>query len=299
MRLTCPNCNAIYEVDENVIPVGGRDVQCSNCGQSWFQQGADAAPDRAPADDDQQPVDTAPEPASIPAPPSDAAPDGDDKDSDGDDFSGDFISPKAADAGRNDPITAATIAAARAGKEQQRRTLDDSLLAVLREEAEIETRARKAEGSTLETQPELGLERAPAPVAIRPSQINPKVCLPEDPNTEPEPDPTPQRRQLLPDIEVINSTLVATSDRGAEPASRDAPETLARRRAGFQTGFLLAVLIAVFGFGVYLLAPRISTALPAAEPALTAYVAQVDHGRIWLDDKMREMTEAMQRTPEN
>ena len=37
MRLTCPNCNAQYEVDESVIPKAGRDVQCSACGNTWFQ----------------------------------------------------------------------------------------------------------------------------------------------------------------------------------------------------------------------------------------------------------------------
>lgn len=37
MRLICPNCVAQYEVDENVIPAEGRDVQCANCGHNWFQ----------------------------------------------------------------------------------------------------------------------------------------------------------------------------------------------------------------------------------------------------------------------
>ncbi len=37
MRLTCPNCSAQYEVPDDVIPAGGRDVQCSNCEHTWFQ----------------------------------------------------------------------------------------------------------------------------------------------------------------------------------------------------------------------------------------------------------------------
>lgn len=37
MRLVCPNCDAEYEVDRNMIPTGGRDVQCSNCATTWFQ----------------------------------------------------------------------------------------------------------------------------------------------------------------------------------------------------------------------------------------------------------------------
>jgi predicted Zn finger-like uncharacterized protein len=37
MRLTCPSCGAQYEVPDEVIPVNGRDVQCSNCSKTWFQ----------------------------------------------------------------------------------------------------------------------------------------------------------------------------------------------------------------------------------------------------------------------
>lgn len=43
MRLTCPNCSAQYEVDEKVIPKGGRDVQCSACGNTWYQYPQDVA----------------------------------------------------------------------------------------------------------------------------------------------------------------------------------------------------------------------------------------------------------------
>lgn len=37
MRLNCPNCGAQYEVQDDVIPAAGRDVECSNCGNTWFQ----------------------------------------------------------------------------------------------------------------------------------------------------------------------------------------------------------------------------------------------------------------------
>ncbi|MEL6701097.1 MAG: zinc-ribbon domain-containing protein, partial [Pseudomonadota bacterium] len=36
VRLICPNCDAEYEVPDSVIPAEGRDVQCSNCGTTWF-----------------------------------------------------------------------------------------------------------------------------------------------------------------------------------------------------------------------------------------------------------------------
>lgn len=45
MRLICPNCDAQYEVPDDVMPAAGRDVQCSNCGQTWFQHHPDNAPE--------------------------------------------------------------------------------------------------------------------------------------------------------------------------------------------------------------------------------------------------------------
>ena len=37
MRLICPKCDAQYNVADDAIPKGGRDVQCSTCGHTWFQ----------------------------------------------------------------------------------------------------------------------------------------------------------------------------------------------------------------------------------------------------------------------
>ena len=37
MRIVCPRCVAQYEVDESAIPQAGREVQCANCENIWFQ----------------------------------------------------------------------------------------------------------------------------------------------------------------------------------------------------------------------------------------------------------------------
>jgi len=49
MRLTCPNCGARYEAPDAMIPPEGRNVQCSDCGTTWFQAGRrdDAPPGAA------------------------------------------------------------------------------------------------------------------------------------------------------------------------------------------------------------------------------------------------------------
>ncbi len=48
MRLTCPECDARYEIPDDAIPEGGRDVECSACGHAWRHGGADDPADRAP-----------------------------------------------------------------------------------------------------------------------------------------------------------------------------------------------------------------------------------------------------------
>ena len=36
MLIKCANCNAQYEVPDDIIPAAGRDVQCSSCSKTWF-----------------------------------------------------------------------------------------------------------------------------------------------------------------------------------------------------------------------------------------------------------------------
>lgn len=59
MRLTCPNCNAQYEVDDSVIPRNGRDVQCSACAHTWYQYPMDVTLQMkaAEVDDEEDDVD--------------------------------------------------------------------------------------------------------------------------------------------------------------------------------------------------------------------------------------------------
>ena len=36
MIISCPNCKKKFEVADNLIPKGGRLLQCSGCSNKWF-----------------------------------------------------------------------------------------------------------------------------------------------------------------------------------------------------------------------------------------------------------------------
>ncbi len=184
--------------------------------------------------------------------------------------------------------------------ELRRKTLDDAVMAILREEAEREAQARLNEGS-MESRHDLGLVASVAGAAAatagaaagaaageRSASLRDTADAPDQEDLH-----ASHRRGVLPDIEEINSTLRATSERGDEAAARDAPETLRRKRSGFRVGFTLAFLAALALLALYLMAPALVGWMPSLEPALAAYVAAVDHGRLWLDGLLRSSTEAM------
>lgn len=180
-----------------------------------------------------------------------------------------------------------------------RRTLDENLMAILREEAEREAAARRAEAAPIETQTEMPLaapERAPADglaaaAARRIARL--KGAPVETPEAEPagvapaEPR-APSRRGLLPDIEEINSSL-RPGGTEADEAGWDEPA----RRSGFRSGFAVALLVAGMGVGAYAMAPQIVQQVPAAKGAVDSYIAVVDSGRLWLDGAMRRATETI------
>ena len=36
MLISCPKCNAVYQVPENQIPADGKKFKCAECGEIWF-----------------------------------------------------------------------------------------------------------------------------------------------------------------------------------------------------------------------------------------------------------------------
>ncbi|MEB8388607.1 zinc-ribbon domain-containing protein [Rhodobacteraceae bacterium KMM 6894] len=303
MRLTCPNCGAQYEVPDDVIPDSGRDVQCSNCGDTWFQAHPDH-PQPGGEDDsdlnntdsstweDVPPVDktTPKNPASYLEAEEDA-----DKQSETDTS----VTPPAKPYDDPQPAPKSDPPAL------ERRQIDPEVAEVLREEAEREKRARaaQAQGSgSLETQPDLGLEdvsdderrsrESRARMARLRGDDDPKAgpkteaYIKAEDDTQDQIDPT-SRRSLFPDIEEINSSLASDTDQRADMEDHDPyPEAPAGARGGFRRGFLLIVLIAVIALLIYMFAAELALKMPALRDILHDYVVWVDGLRVWLDGQI-------------
>ena len=272
MRLTCRNCDAQYEVDDAAIPPKGRDVQCSGCGHAWFQMRVDAVPQLRP--EVSAPVDPA-----------------------GPDLAAAMWSDpgvhRKGDPARTEPLTdegpPPVLPEAQEDAALRRRSLDDTVLEVLREEAAREAAVRRAEAPPpIEVQTDLGL--APPPPPLPPSVLAARqsfadfLVSPDELTLEEDTQARPaSRRELFPDIEEINSTLRASSEPRDDESEAGTETYVGADRRGFRTGFLMIILIAVLLSLLYAMAPRIVAAVPASESAMQAYVDGVDWARLGVD----------------
>lgn len=264
-RLTCPKCGARYEVDANLIPLAGRDVQCSNCGHTWFE--ARDPTGETPVAAAAAPVTAAPAAVQKTVPPV----------------------PPSLPPEEEEPAEAEAPGAVPPVAPQ----LDDAVRQLLMDEAQREASARK--GSGVETQSELGLagtarggvrdklgqarQHEGSTDASSAAGIGSAVTA-------------GSRRDLLPDIEEINSSLKSAQDRYADGLAEGTYDEESPRR-GFRRGFVMVVLLATIALAVYAFAGEISARFPQVKPALDSYVAFVDRARNAVDKQAQEWIKAI------
>jgi hypothetical protein len=172
------------------------------------------------------------------------------------------------------------------------RGLAPSVRDILKSEAEREARLRRAEASPVETQAEMSLDVGPE-VSGRVRRLPVMQDDADSPDTEVSGAATMSRRDLLPNIEEINSTLRARPPYGpttddAEPA---APSSEVLRRRGVRIGFFGTLAVVALVVGIYVNAPVIADRLPQAAPALARLTGNIDVARLWLDDLARGLAE--------
>lgn len=336
MRITCPNCNAQYEVGDDMIPSEGRDVQCSNCGTTWFQDGrprvASAVEERAI----RRPGRKAP-----PPPPED------------------FAQADDADFGDAESDAADTPGTPRRSAKPRRAEPDQATLDILREERALEERLRASGGTenagaerdtevadvagetasqgtpydpSADSRQQAATERermaaaasfararagARGARAARGTGSPPKVeadlsdivaATMRDAATPPPGDVVAvatasepvsarsARRELLPDIEEINSSL-RPDERAAEAEADEGTETevptVATHGSGFRIGFLTVCLMIALLVVTYVFAGQIAEAVPQVAPTLTQYVAWVDTQRVALAAAAEALTQSI------
>ena len=267
MRLICPNCSAQYEVPADVIPAEGRDVQCSNCQETWFQ----THPDTEPPTDVAQTLKenfAQTEPTAAPEPAQS------DTISEPDPIDDGFqraLDQELDTIAEDDHDIAPAIT-----HERSKREIDPSVADILREEAQREREQRAAE--TFEHQDEFALnadEPTSDPQPEKSGYIDPKLDDLNEMYKDTASDAPASRRDLLPDIEEINSTL----RRDKKSANREEPKTQAQKNASGRRGFRAAIILLLLAVAVYAYADLITSNVPQLAPYLDAYVAQIDQWR--------------------
>ena len=260
MRLICPNCDAQYDVADDAIPPGGRDVQCSSCAHTWYQTEKPVGSARSGSM-----VLSRPLPDTVKSKPVEGTNSG-----------GGYDTP--------------TNAAIKEHKQPNHRPIDPTVANILREEAAFdqkeaakvvddtppptseavtrhpkidtdETLKRIAEMTEIEGGTRAGTGQAAAVAAA--AAANPRA---------------------IPDINEINAALRARAEASDDSGLTELEHMEAARRRSFRFGFFGILLILALAVVPYVFSEDIMENLPQTRETLATYVVKVDELRIWLAD---------------
>ncbi len=322
MRLICPNCDAQYEVGTDMIPPEGREVQCSNCAHTWFENQGDsdarAAERQTPPPERvvSRPV-AEPAPAAVTPTPSRAV-----KTTMIDTTQKDDVD-AVLDAALSDvsvttaPPTDTASASLAARIEQERATntpepepkgevaqdapasprkstVTPGIADILKEEAALETQRRASPAADpLESQPNLNIDAQP-PVEsndaiaeqARERMARLKIGAQEkaDKRAALAAERAAARGDLLPDVEEINSTL-RRQEKTKEAEAKGDTGTKSRFGRGFITALILALVLLL----LYIFAPQIGRLITPLSGLLSGYVSAIDTIRLALDNGLQAL----------
>ncbi len=293
MRITCPECGTQYEIEPDLVPPAGRDVQCSACETIWTVH-----------PDQDQPA--APETAS--------APGADDGEDDGED------APAAPPAG----------ARPRPKVDENTRRI---LLEEARREAQERRRREAgapADKAPADAAPTPGSDAAPEPEEQEQEQEQEQEDAPSDPPPQPSAvpvaglredrspghtasfggagpslgpavpvgerqEPARPRTDLLPDVEESGATLIrpGAARRSPDPVP---PEPQRGATGSFLSGFTFVLVLAFLIVGIDLAAPSLAQRIPAIEDELAAFVGLVNDLRVQVDLTLQSLARAVSGT---
>lgn len=172
--------------------------------------------------------------------------------------------------------------------------LDREVADILREEAEFEATRRRSEDAppAFDPQGDLAFGEGGASTVLRErldrmrgdGVPEPTIAASAAPATDAA--LAGARRDRLPDIEEINSTLRPGQGAPEPEMPMSAAEIATTRRSGFRFGFVTVIIVTALLVGAYLYAPQIIRAVPATEDAMISYVDIANSARDRIDGMM-------------
>ena len=289
MRLICPNCEAQYEVADDAIPPGGRDVQCSNCQVSWFQTEKPTVPGR-----DTSQLITPQEPEITEDTPSAQEP------------AEDETLVEEPEAVMAEPDTPEPEPA----PQPQRRPLDDAVANILREEASLNA-APTAPAAVVAAAPPSPAPKPPATEVAKPvapvgaDETRQRIALMTAEEggtrtgTQKPAQPAPKapsesadeaHLRTVPSINEINATLRARAQANDTSGLTEIEKEEAVQRKGFRRGFFWVLILLAILILPYIFADQITENLPQTTDMMTSYVIMVDQLRLSLNEMITGLT---------
>ncbi|MCK0095028.1 zinc-ribbon domain-containing protein [Yoonia sp. F2084L] len=257
MRLICPNCEAQYEVSDDAIPPGGRDVQCSNCQQSWFQTEKPTVPGRETSK---------------------------------------LVTPKLPDAvketkPKSDPLS--EDESADTPPEPKRKELDSTVANILREEAK---RAGAFPGPKTPKPPATEAAKRAETVDTKETlqriakMTHEEGGIPAGQGAAAAAAASAANVRSVPDINEINAALRARAEASDTSGLTEKEKREAVERGGFRRGFFFILILFALLILPYVFADQITENLPQTRGFMATYVTTIDQLRVQLNTLISGLT---------
>lgn len=256
MRLICPKCEAQYNVADDAIPTGGRDVQCSSCAHTWFQ-----SKKKSPVSREVSRILSTPLPSVRKAQSRDASA---------------FDEPQSGKANVGGPKHET------AENGPRRRAVDPAVADILRKEA------ARAQSVT-----DYSADHAPAPketnsAATEETRKRIAAVTAEDDNPEPGSAAAAvaaakANPRAIPDMSEINHALRARAEAMGEGGLSELERLEADRRRGFRRGFMVVLIMIGLFLAPYIYSNELVAYMPELKGYVATYVAVIDQFRLTMD----------------
>ena len=246
MRLTCPNCNAQYEIPDDVIPPEGSDVQCSSCGHTWFVE--QSAPKQLVVEDPETPAETA-------------------------DTTDEASSPEAQPQAQVTTKSRVSDQAKQILQEEAKREKAARAAAAEAQLADAQTVQQDLDLDDIMSDIDAELAEISDIEETAPATASPEIAA------EPEIKSVPAAVTSLPDIDDVNPSLDASAVAAKSEPTVAVPVSPKKRRRGFRLGFLTAIILAAGLVALYYYAPELTSRFPQFTDHINTYVIFVNDAR--------------------